>query len=120
MALRHGQHKTKHKEGTRSCFFCRKDVTSWEALSWPPITALYKYVGMTPPQALTCSECAVKDPQWLYDQFWGAIIVIELDNFNNGRPSVIKNKGIAREFARIALKSGVIDAAKKFVEGEGS
>ncbi len=114
--LKDGHHKTKRREGTRNCFYCRKDVVQWQPLTWPQIKALYDYCGVTCPTALCCDECFKKPHEELYRIFWGVLLATEIGNYMKGEPSVIKDKAVLELFKQQLKKSGAVEEAKKFID----
>lgn len=116
MSLKDGHYKTKRKDGTRSCFYCRRDVTKWQALSWDHIRRLYEYEGLKYPTALCCDECFKKPDKELHDIFWQVVVAEECAKYKQGKPSVIKDQSTYDLLFAKLRGSNAVEEAQKFLD----
>ena len=119
MALHTGHHKTQRRAGTRNCFYCRKDVVKWQAITWPQIKALYEYCGQDVPSALCCDECYKKPIEELFKAFWGSIVSLECEKYRKKQLSIIKDDSTYKVFMNQLVESGFVEESKKWIEEQG-
>jgi hypothetical protein len=117
MVIKSGQFKTKRLEGSRSCMFCNKDVTEWQAITFADIDKLYEASNVKPPAALCCLECFKKPSEQLNSIFWVTVIMVELTRYFQGdKKGLIRTETDYHSWLQLARDKSVIQAAQEHLK----